>query len=312
MIGYRVYGISLCSDLPLSFPAQEIEAPDVTLTLESAEWFERAIAGTDVGCAEGDWYEWGMSQAGWHFLRWPGLFQFAISPDGRRIVGCELERSSLESFQTYLLGHVLSFALIKQGLEPLHGTAVVIDDEAVVLLGPSGQGKSTLAATFLHAGHSVLTDDMLVLREVAGVLCGFPGPPRLKLFPEPARRFLPAESCLAPMNPDSNKHIIALPESRAHTEPVLIHSFVVLDGGEGATLELNTITGTSACVELLGATFNRKLVDQDRLRRQFAATRGWCAHVPVRRLSYPWDLEVIESVAQMIVDDVRRSREVAV
>src|SRR5882672_7667534 len=59
-----------------------------------------------------------------------GLFQGSpsrVSADGRAIAACPLRRGSREAFHTYLLGQALSFALIKQGFDPLHATTVAID-----------------------------------------------------------------------------------------------------------------------------------------------------------------------------------------
>lgn len=47
--------------------------------------------------------------------------------------------------------------------EMIHGAAVVVDDQAVLLIGPSGAGKSTLALAALKAGLSILGDDFLLL-----------------------------------------------------------------------------------------------------------------------------------------------------
>jgi hypothetical protein len=89
-----------------------------------------------------------------------------------------------------MLGQALSFALVKQHLEPLHATVVEIEGEGVAFLGGSAFGKSTIAASFLSAGHRLLTDDLLVLQERAGTIWAYPGPPRIKVFPDVAGRFL--------------------------------------------------------------------------------------------------------------------------
>lgn len=47
--------------------------------------------------------------------------------------------------------------------EMIHGAAVMVDDQAVLLIGPSGAGKSTLALAALKAGLSILGDDFLLL-----------------------------------------------------------------------------------------------------------------------------------------------------
>ena len=309
---YQVYGITFRSEIPLTYPEQPATtaAADVTLSLAAPDVFERAIAGLSRNPSNGDWYEHVSCPDGSDFVRWPALFEFLVSPDGRSIACRPLERSTHESFQTYLLGHVLSFALVKQGYEPLHATVVVIDGAAVAFLGASGQGKSTLAAAFLYAGHQVLTDDLLLIRRVAGALCGFPGPPRLKLFPDVARRFLPDLAPLAPMNPESEKLVIALERPYAHSKPAPLRAFVVLDGCEGGHLDISPVNGAKAWLALLGATFNRRLVGPVRLRRQFVAAREWSTEIPVKRVTYDWTVEALGGVCQTVTADLRAAASV--
>ena len=312
---YRMYGISLRSEIPFSFPEQTIASPDITVRLESEDWFRKVTAGASVIGADTGWYERIECRDGSEFIRWPGLFEFLVSPDGRTVACRALEQSRPESFQTYLFGQVLSFALIKQGHEPLHATAVVIDGAAIGFLGASGQGKSTLASAFLSAGYRVLTDDLLVIRDIGGVLCGFPGPPRIKLFSEAAKQFLPGQASLARMNPDSNKYVIALPPDATHAAPAPIQAFLVLDGlevPEGTDpggVEMTPLSAASSCIELLGASFNKKLVGPARLRRQFVAAREWASRIPVKRLRYAWSFDAVDEVVRAIVADVSVARE---
>jgi hypothetical protein len=69
------------------------------------------------------------------YLCWKNLFEFTVSADGRSVVCGPLDQSTNESLETYLLGPVLSFALAKQGREPLHATAVIVDGKAIAFLG---------------------------------------------------------------------------------------------------------------------------------------------------------------------------------
>src|SRR4029077_15660724 len=102
------------------------------------------------------------------YLCWAGLFEFLISADGSKICARELEQASPEVFATYLLGQVLSFALVKQGLDSLHSSAVVVGGSGIGFLGDSGAGNSTLVASFLQAYYKLLTDVLLLLRHAGG------------------------------------------------------------------------------------------------------------------------------------------------
>jgi hypothetical protein len=58
-------------------------------------------------------------------------------------------------------GTVTAFLLSMRGWCVLHGSAVDLGGHAVAFVGPSGQGKSTMAAVFCAAGAKLVTDDVL-------------------------------------------------------------------------------------------------------------------------------------------------------
>lgn len=308
MSDYQLYGISIRSEIPLTFPeTPAADHADVTFSAASRRWFDEQTADLPNLGRPDDWFERRRRADGADFLHFPNLFEFMVSPDGRSIAFAQLEQSTAWSFETYLLGHVLSYALVKQRLEPLHATTVVIDSAAVAFLGSSGQGKSTLAAAFVAAGHQVLTDDLLVIREVDGALCGLPGPPRLKLFPAAAERFLPKQAASTRMNPETAKLIIPLARGQVTVAPTPIHTFVALEGCEEgpSRIHLSALSGRESVLQLLRSSFNTRLVTPERLRRQLLVARDWAARIGVRRIEYPWVMADIERVRDTIVADVR-------
>jgi hypothetical protein len=305
---YGVYGLSLRSEIRLGLPEHPAgPLPDVTLSFANRDWFAQATAGLPRDERTDGWYERVCCADGSEFLRWPDLFEFMITHNGRSVVWGFLERATVESFQTYLLAPVLSFALVKQGYEPLHATTVVIDGRAVAILGDGGQGKSTLAAAFVQAGHQILTDDLLLIRDVGGILYGFPGPPRIKLFPDVARRFFPDQAPCSLMNPETEKLIVPLEQGQWHTGPAPLHGFLLLREPDEPVhgSHLTRLSGTHSLLGLVRSTFNARIANPDRLRRQFLAAREWAARIPVRCLTYPKTLAVLEQVRQAIVSDVR-------
>src|SRR5579862_9917561 len=139
---YGVYGISLRSEFPLFLRRQSLSGlVEIELGWGSPTIFSEATCGTQIQ-SHPDWYHYARLEDGSSYVRWAGLGEFLVSCDGRRIVCMRASEAPEESFQVYLLGQALSFALVQSGFEPLHATAIAINGEAIGFLGECGFGKS--------------------------------------------------------------------------------------------------------------------------------------------------------------------------
>jgi hypothetical protein len=257
-----------------------------------------------------DWFFCRRLRTGATYLRWTGLFEFLVSADGHDIAYHPLPRASTESLTTYLLGQALSFSFLAFGVEPLHGTVVEIDGEAVAFLGDCGYGKSTLGAAFLRLGYPILTDDLMVLESTATGYAVHPGMPRLKLFPSVARRVLGVERGGPRLNDGTSKQILPLAAGQAARRPAPLRAIYVLAEPARAVhrtarrIELERIAGGGALLEVIKGSFNIIVVDRDRLERQFAFATKLAATVPVTRLSYPRSLSLLPAVCEAVLADL--------
>ena len=306
---YRTYGIRLRSQIQLSFPEVESRRDsDIDLLKASPEFFQEAIRNTDVKLSPTGWYKYAQMDNGQSYLRWDGLFEFLVDSDGRRIWCGWLGATSLESLQVYLLGHALSFALVKLGLEPLHSTSVVIDGQAIALLGKSGFGKSSLAAAVLGAGHTMLTDDLLLLRQGPGGYEAQPGPPRIKLFPKMARRFLAGTASGVPMNDETEKLVLPLAAEQYYGKSARLRAIYVLTAPREVyrkqRIRMTPLSPRETFIELVRNTFNYLVIGSERLQRQYSESLDLAVRVPARRISYPRDISVLPAVRDAIFADL--------
>lgn len=308
---YCLYGVRLTSAVPL--PGLQLmgsEEKGIELFRGSVSLFSKVRRQVAIRPQEEDWFAHARLSDGSDYVQWSGLFEFLVSADGCRIACRELNGASIESFQTHLLGQVLSFALIKNGIEPLHATAVVIDGEAVAFLGDCGYGKSSLGAAFLQLGYRLLTDDLLVLKEESDRFEAYPGPPRIKLFPEVAKHLLRKRINGIPMNNDTPKLVIPLREKQTvppHSAFPLKAIYVLTPptaSSGSQRISIRPLTSQRAFIELIKNTFNAVIVEPQRLERQFDLATRLAARVLAKALSYPRDLGLISQVRESILREV--------
>jgi hypothetical protein len=313
---YGVYGVSLRSEIPLLLPEYSGRGlVEIKIRSAPACFFldlTRATALERVGFCS---YRYAPLDDGSAYVRWEGLGEFLVSPDGRLITCIKFPAAADESFQVYLLGQALSFALVKTGFEPLHATCVVVNRQAIAFLGDSGFGKSSLAACFLGAGDQLLTDDLLLVGKTSERLQAFPGPARIKLFPKMAKRFLGGHVNGVPMNQAARKLIIPLDPQKICACSVPLQSIYVLARAREAARErdvrIEQLSLREAFVALVSNTFNYAVLDRGRLKRQFTETSRLVQNVPVKKLFYSRLAGFLPSVREAILEDLGRDRHMA-
>jgi hypothetical protein len=108
--------------------------------------------------------------------------------EGRMILAERSPSGSERNLRLFLLGSALGALLHQRGLLPLHANGIEIEGRAVLFLGHSGAGKSTMAAWFHDRGFRILSDDVCVVTlDGKGDPTAHPGIPRLRLWSEALR-----------------------------------------------------------------------------------------------------------------------------
>jgi hypothetical protein len=134
-----------------------------------------------------------------YLLHAPGFARILVAPDGAELL-CDPELQSSE-WSTLLPAQALPLAATLRGFEVLHASGVVLGDNvlgggAVLLAGPQGAGKSSLAAALLRHGAALLSDDTVALESRDGTLLAHPGVALLHLRADEYERLSTRERTL--------------------------------------------------------------------------------------------------------------------
>ncbi|MDD5711443.1 MAG: hypothetical protein PHY31_01650 [Smithellaceae bacterium] len=97
----------------------------------------------------------------------PGRFLFCVSKvgryyvtDGERIVVEPSAGADAAEIRLFLLGTAFGVLLLQRGILPMHGSALVLNAQGIILTGSAGAGKSTLLAALKRNGAPFLADDV--------------------------------------------------------------------------------------------------------------------------------------------------------
>jgi len=101
------------------------------------------------------------------------------SPGGFSFRGeSELDHGEISGLYEYVKYQLLvQFIRRRQDLLWLHAAAVVRNGKAVIVAGPSGQGKSTLSTRLCEKGWSFMSDDIAPVRMASNEVLPFPQSP---------------------------------------------------------------------------------------------------------------------------------------
>jgi hypothetical protein len=308
---YALYGLRVRSHIQLTLDDMPVAGTaDVELLRGTPERF--AAVASEIRLDHSDWIHVHQLSDGWTYLRYDELFEFLVAPLGDLILYQFLRPVSLESFQTYALGRVFSFALVKMGYEPLHAATIVINGQAVAFLGASTFGKSSLAACFIASGYQLLTDDTLRLEERDEGYVAFPGPPRLRLMPKIGRLYLRGNDDGVVMNPREEN--AKTPKLVFRLSPAQSFSTIAPLGAiysvtpprkvyRKQRIAIGSLTPLQALMNVLSFTHNDQLAYGGRLSRQFESARRLIESVPVRSLTYPRILASLNEVKDAVLED---------
>ena len=237
-----------------------------------------------------------------YFLRFPGLGDFAVSRDGRRVDSWPLPGVSTATVHHLYLNQVLPLALSRQGKLVLHASAVEMGDGCVAFMGQSGRGKSTLAASFAMSGWRVLTDDGLQLDWRDQALTALPSHPSIRLWEDSQQALIGTGAAVAPAVGYTSKVRLLAGAAFEHCdEPRPVNSIYLLGDGTSPTLAIQDAKPSCAMIELVRHSFLLDIDAEELLSSHFDEIARVANATPHYHLDFPRRYESLPAVRGSIV-----------
>ena len=237
-------------------------------------------------------------------LRFPGLADFVVSTDARRIAAWPGPGTNRETLRHLLLDQVLPRMLGHVGRLVLHASSVEVDGRAIAFAGETGRGKSTLAASLHACGCPLLGDDGLIVTACDDHTIAIPTYCGLRLWPPSVAPTVDRTLSQAPSAQDSDKRRLELP-AKSGSEPMPLAALYVLapppDDNE-AEIGVTRFSGRDACIELIRHAFQLDVGDRERAARLLATASEVAERLPVFGLKYPRDYGFLPAVRSTILD----------
>jgi len=209
---------------------------------------------------------------------------YRVSLDGSEIV-CAPCAMPDWAWQRFLTAQPLPLAALLCGYEVLHASVVAVAGSALLVMGASGAGKTSVALQLAARGAGFMADDVAALELSDGAVQVHAGPrlasvagAELDRAPEPALARWRRLGAL-----DGEVRIQLPPPERASLPVGAVYLLRRVDEGK----EPSVVPRPGSATALLGGTFNTYVHDRQRLVRQIEVT-GWLAdHVPLREVAIP-------------------------
>lgn len=239
---------------------------------------------------------------GAYLVRFWDLADFEVAGDGRDVCCWPTVAASPQTIEHLYINQVLPLALSRQRRLVFHASAVEAAGVALAFFGPSGRGKSTLAASFATNGSPFLNDDALLLVTQQDQVEVQPGQPFVRLWEDSQAVLVGGRATLGPTAQYSSKARVLADDAIAfchETRPLGLAFF--LGEGDGPDVSILPVDPSSALIELVKHSFLLDVEDRDVLAWHFGCLSLLASRCIWLRLDYPRRFEKLAQVRHAVL-----------
>jgi hypothetical protein len=243
-------------------------------------------------------------------LRYADEVMVMVNRDASEVVLHWEEHTSERVAIAYFLGPVLGWVMRLRGVICIHASVIDMEEQALLLVGSQGSGKSTTAATFYRRGARIAADDIAALEEVDNAFYVHSGARRLLLDESTALALFGSEEKLNEVAPLWGKWLLRIEaeDSRSKNCPMPIRAVYFLDerNRDRNKPMIRAVLGTAGLIRLVANTFANKILTAAQRETEFQVLSRFMDSIVLRTVSAPDDLTQLPTVCDAIQEDFRK------
>jgi len=234
-------------------------------------------------------------------LKLDNIAQYWVT-NGTNIVIKPALNSQEADIRLFLLGSSFGALLHQRGCFILHGSAIETKAGAVIFVGHSGVGKSTLAAACHTRGYRILADDVSTLDYQN--LQMYPGLAHIQLWEDAAKKLAHDPNTMRQTRTDLEKYALSLQDGYDPT-PVPLHAIYVLNISDQPDFKIEPITVPSQKFDvLLNNTYRDNFLNGLAVQvTHFKQATTLATHLKISRVTRPKMPYLLDELVEILEKD---------
>jgi hypothetical protein len=223
--------------------------------------------------------------------------------NGNQIIIEPNPKATPEEISLFLFGTAMGALLHQRGMIPLHASAVNYNNAAILFLGHSGVGKSTLASAFLNKGYKIIADDICAVSvENNNAPFLLPGIPHVKLWADSLKKLNLEKENLIKLREGLDKYRKPLGNNEFEDNLMPISHIFLLGTHNLSAFEIKEIKGIDKFQAIKNNTYRFQFIKKTAWEQEFFTNFIPCLNsIRVYRVKRPTKPFIVDDLVQLII-----------